>query len=112
MHGTPRLFIGRIRCALAGAVLGAAASSSALAAGSLTPLGDLDGGIFDSIATAVSADGSTVVGYSFSTSGFEAFRWTSGGGMVGLGDLPGGAFRSEAHGVSADGSVIVGYSTS
>ncbi len=50
----------------------------------------------------------SIVGWSFSASGREAFRWTSGGGMVGLGDIPGGGFESLAHGVSADGSVIVG----
>ena len=62
----------------------------------------------------VLADGSVVVGTSYSTSGTEAFRWTSDGGMVGLGDLPGGGFHSSAYGVSADGSVIVGqgYSAS
>jgi probable HAF family extracellular repeat protein len=59
-------------------------------------LGDLDAGLFTSQAFAVSADGSVVVGLGSSASGFEAFRWTSGGGMVGLGDLAGGAFFSQA----------------
>ncbi|MCH7603269.1 MAG: hypothetical protein IIB54_10920, partial [Planctomycetes bacterium] len=53
-------------------------------------LGDLPGGSISSGAWGVSADGSVVVGVSSSTSGQEAFRWTSGGGMVGLGDLAGG----------------------
>ena len=48
-------------------------------------------------------------GMATSLSGYEAFRWTSGGGMVGLGDLPGGTFESDAKDVSADGSVIVGH---
>jgi len=74
-------------------------------------LGDLPGGRFRSFAWGVSADGSVVVGYSDSTSGTEAFRWTSSGGMSGLGDLPGGLFGSYATGVSADGSVVVGRST-
>jgi probable HAF family extracellular repeat protein len=70
-------------------------------------LGDLPGGSFSSTATAISADGSVVVGYSYSGSGYQAFRWTSSGGMVGLGNLAGGS-ESLAYGVSADGSVIVG----
>jgi probable HAF family extracellular repeat protein len=61
---------------------------------------------------AVSADGSVVVGYGGTPSGYEAFRWTSAGGMVGLGDLAGGSFYSAALGISADGSTIVGESAS
>ena len=71
-------------------------------------LGDLSGGSFSSYAHDVSADGSTVVGWSKSASGNEAFRWTSTSGMVGLGDLSGGSFGSYARGVSADGSIVVG----
>src|SRR5215208_2279315 len=97
------------------AVLLGLASSPALA-GSFQGLGDLPGGTFRSYANAVSDDGSTVVGYSSSASssasGWEAFRWTSGGGMVGLGDLPGGTFQSYAHGVSDDLWTIVGSSSS
>jgi probable HAF family extracellular repeat protein len=78
----------------------------------ITGLGDLSGGSFYSVAFGVSADGAVVVGYSSGASGYEAFRWTSGGGMVGLGDLSGGSFSSLAYGVSADGSIIVGYSES
>jgi len=74
-------------------------------------LGDLPGGTVYSYPVGISADGSTVVGYSYSASGTEAFRWTSGGGMVGLGDLPGGDFSSSANGASADGSVVVGGSS-
>ena len=76
-------------------------------------LGDLPGGNFSSIAYAISADGSTVVGTSLGPSGWEAFRWT-GGVMTGLGQLPGGpaddARISAAWGVSADGSTVVGES--
>jgi probable HAF family extracellular repeat protein len=87
--------------------------STASAAASLTPLGDLlGGGMIYSLAHGVSSDGSVVVGTSRSDSGQEAFRWTSDGGMVGLGHLPGGRFSSEAYGVSDDGSVIVGGSDS
>ncbi|MFM6791056.1 MAG: HAF repeat/PEP-CTERM domain-containing protein, partial [Microcystis panniformis] len=56
----------------------------------------------------VSADGSVVVGYS--TSDYEASRWTQATGTVGLGNLEWASF-GEALGVSADGSVVVGYSS-
>lgn len=75
---------------------------------SFTGLGDLPGGDFSSTARRISADGLTIVGYSDSAEGREAFRWTGETGMAGLGDLPSVTFESEAFGVSADGSVIVG----
>lgn len=50
-------------------------------------LGDLPGSVFQSIAHGVSADGSTVVGWSWSALGAEAFRWTAATGMFGLGLL-------------------------
>jgi probable HAF family extracellular repeat protein len=74
-------------------------------------LGDLPGGSFQSLAFAVSADGSFVVGQSLSSnapSGGEAFRWTQATGMVALGDFSGGAYNSVAYGISPDGLVIVG----
>lgn len=58
-------------------------------------------------ASAVSADGSVVVG----SSGLFAFRWTESDGMVSLGDLPRGAAESDGLDVSADGSVVVGWGT-
>ncbi|MHC4676046.1 MAG: PKD domain-containing protein, partial [Planctomycetota bacterium] len=73
-------------------------------------LGDLPGGNFHSQVKDVSADGTTVVGWSSSASGSrEAFHWTESNGMVGLGDLPGDSFYSQAYSVSTDGSVVVGY---
>lgn len=84
--------------------------SPALSA-SFHSLGFLPGGSsLNSKANAISADGSTIVGMSKSSNGFEAFRWTAESGMTGLGDLAGGGFRSIAYGVSADGSVVVGQS--
>jgi probable HAF family extracellular repeat protein len=66
-----------------------------------------------SFSYAISADGSTVVGSSSSTThedrGSQAFRWTQGEGMVPLGILA-GEFDSTATAVSVDGSVIVGTS--
>jgi probable HAF family extracellular repeat protein len=80
--------------------------------GGMVPLGFLPGGGYSSAATAVSAEGSVVVGYSDSASGSEAFRWTAATKMVGLGYLnpaPHGN-QSHANAVSADGSVVVGSS--
>jgi len=78
-------------------------------AASFKGLGDLPGGVFESRADAISADGKVVVGRSDS-GGHEAFRWTDSDGMVGLGYLPGDN-ESGAQGVSSDGSVVVGYSS-
>lgn len=82
-------------------------------AAGVTALGDLPGGMFYSFATAVSADGGAVAGYSTSSDGQQAFRWTQATGMVGLGYLPGAISKSStATGVSADGTVVVGYGKS
>jgi probable HAF family extracellular repeat protein len=72
-------------------------------------LGYLPGGSnTSSSASAVSADGSVIVGVSTSAnSEQEGFRWTMSTGMVGLGFLPGGT-SSAASFVSGDGQVIVG----
>ncbi|MBN1786989.1 MAG: hypothetical protein JW806_01190 [Sedimentisphaerales bacterium] len=64
-----------------------------------------------SFATAISADGNAVVGFSKLGSGDkEAFRWTASEGMIGLGFLPADfpVDDSAAWDVSADGAVIVG----
>jgi uncharacterized membrane protein len=93
----------------------------ACSAASFTPLGDLPGDIFWSLPSAISGDGSTVVGQSYSSNGNEAFIWTRTGGMVGLGDFPGGppvldvssdGFFSRASDVSFDGTVVVGVGNS
>ena len=79
-------------------------------------LGDLPGQGFSSTASAVSADGSVVVGRSVSASEYEPFIWDSTHGMrevdevlTALGaDLTGWTLES-ADGISADGLTIVGY---
>jgi probable HAF family extracellular repeat protein len=72
-------------------------------------LGDLPGDPTYGVPLGVSADGGTVVGYSFSAnSPQEAFLWTQASGMILLGDLDGGAFYSWAEGISADGIWAVG----
>ncbi|HEY3243003.1 MAG TPA: hypothetical protein VGM03_06585 [Phycisphaerae bacterium] len=62
-------------------------------------------------ASAVTSDGSVIVGVSSSPNGsLEAFRWTAAG-MQGLGFLANPYLHvSEARAVSADGSVVVGWS--
>ena len=75
----------------------------------LTDLGTLPGAA-TSAATAVSADGSTVVGISDDA---RAFRWTAATGMQDLGSLGATApwFIASAEAVSADGSIVVGRSS-
>ena len=74
-------------------------------------LGALFGSNFWSYAHGVSADGSVIVGGSYSEStSHQAFRWTAETGMVSLGSFGGINPSSFARDVSADGSVIVGNS--
>jgi probable HAF family extracellular repeat protein len=77
------------------------------------PLGDFPEGSFHSIATAISADGDTVVGAGSryeSSSGFsDAMRWTQSAGLLNLQTLPLiDSMETYAHGVSGGGEVIVG----
>ncbi len=88
------------------------AQAQVLSTARFIPLGDLPGGDFHSFAVGMSADGSTVVGTSYSVRGEEAFRWTEAEGMMPLGDLEGGIFRSRARNVSADGRTVVGFGRS
>lgn len=90
----------------------ARASGECPSTSSFVGLGDLQGGAVASYASAFSGDGSVVVGISESTSGPQAFRWTTGTGLAALGDLSGGAFFSEAYRVSRDGTTVVGISMS
>lgn len=84
---------------------------SANASLSFTPLGDLPGGTTNSAAYGVSADGTVVVGASFTATGITAFTWTQGGGMVALPVLAGGT-GAIAYAVSGNGAVAVGFSDS
>lgn len=80
-------------------------------------LGDFPGGLYDSRAWGVSADGTAVVGRGWSSDplwpdgplGIQAFRWTSATGMVGLGSLP---LLPDSQGLatSGDGATVVGWS--
>jgi uncharacterized membrane protein len=81
--------------------------ASGARAQSFQGIGDLPGGAFESYASGVSADGTTVVGYGIGASGKTAVYWRNGV-LTGLGDLAGGAVDSIAFGTNQDGSVIVG----
>jgi hypothetical protein len=65
------------------------------------------------LATGVSADGSTAVGWKRdapSPGQYEAIRWRAAAGTIGLGVLAGSRIRfSRASSASIDGNVIVGY---
>lgn len=85
--------------------------------GQLTPLGDLVGGQFFSVALAASHDGSVIVGRGASESGFEAFIWSEPTGILnlrevliaqGVSNLDGWTLE-QAEGLSANGRVIVGW---
>jgi len=78
-----------------------------------TGLGFAPGGRTHSISTAISADGSTVVGYSAypNADGDDqliSFKWSAAGGMTLLPLSNANAPASYANAMSADGSVIVG----
>lgn len=100
-------------------VVGSSTSSNGTEAfrwqnGTMSPLGDLFGLFFNSIAYAASSGGSYIAG--LGTPGFfppviRAVRW-QGGSISSLGDLPGGDDFSTASGISANGSVVVGVSAS
>lgn len=84
--------------------------------GVMTGLGDLPGGDFFSSASAVSADGSVVVGQGTGANGEVAVIWDSLNGMRDLRDVLVGDFGLDLTGwtlryvsdISSDGTVIVG----
>ncbi|HRQ74215.1 MAG TPA: hypothetical protein PLU35_14415 [Phycisphaerales bacterium] len=100
--------------AAAATVMALASFAHAQRSASFFGLGDLPGGDINSSAAGLSADGSTVVGWSLYGGGFpglrQAFRWNEEG-MVGIGTLPGG-HESHANRVSGDGRWIVGNGSS
>ena len=72
----------------------------------MAPLGDIPGGAFNSGATAVSADGSVIVGTGRATTIYQrGFRW-EGGVLTDLG-APSGP-ESPLRGITADGTAAVG----
>jgi len=79
-------------------------------------LGELPGGISYSNANDISTDGSTVVGFSYTADGQEAFTWDQANGMRNLRDVLindwglnlAGWTLSEARGISDDGLIVVG----
>jgi probable HAF family extracellular repeat protein len=75
------------------------------------PLGELPGGFYLSSALAISDDGSTTVGTSYTFGGQEAVRWTADNTLISIGDFDGWDKRAAAFDVTADGSTIVGQGT-
>lgn len=88
-----------------------AVSATAVAQTSFQGLGDLPGGVFASIPTRISDDGSTVVGGSQADQ-IEAFRWRASTGMVSLGRLSGPDGLCYGQEVSPDGEIVVGVAYS
>lgn len=79
----------------------------------LEALGWLGSGALQySFSSDATTSGSTVVGQSVSSGGYEAFYWTQAGGMVALADLSGGSLLSAAWGINPAGTVVVGQGTS
>jgi len=86
------------------------------AAGGIVGLGDLAGGIVNSVANDVSGDGSVVVGRGESAVGDEAFVWDASNGLRSLRDVLSvelgldltGWILTEAEAISDDGLTIVG----
>jgi uncharacterized membrane protein len=77
---------------------------------SISGLGYLAPGGFQSLALGVSLDGTTIVGGSDAASDYLAFKIGSDGVMTQLATLP-GLVTSEAKAVNQDGNVIVGTAT-
>ncbi len=74
----------------------------------LVGLGDLDGGIPDSFALAVSGNGAVIVGL---TEGGPPFKWTQAGGMEPFEDGTGAVTFLRPTAISANGNVIAGTGT-
>jgi len=70
---------------------------------------NLAGTTSNTVAMAISSDGSTVVGNTISPSGYkESYRWTPAGGMISLRSDLGNPEATRVAGVSGDGSRIAG----
>ncbi len=78
-------------------------------AGGMEWLGSLEGGGDEAFALGMSNDGRVVVGWSSSSHGSEAFRWTPDFGMESLG-VGRSECSSRANDVSGDGRIAVGHS--
>lgn len=89
------------------AIFGIIAVSNALADVEFRGLGFVPGGS-SSTPRGTSANGAVVVGQSWVSDHYEAYRWSAETGMVSLGDLPSGLVDSTAWAASADGSIVVG----
>ena len=99
---------GSVLAAATAAIVAAGSFSPAVAsAAEFIPLGSLDPAQVFSGASAISADGSTVVGISMLNGKFEGYRWTRAGGMVSMG-LQTTSLSNLAGSVSANGTYVAG----
>ena len=96
-----------IRLALTVLFMSFGTTTAALAQASFKPLGFLPGNN-DSVAYAISADGSVIVGRSDSNGPTQAVAWDRKGTITSLGDLQNGSRNNYALGASGNGAVIVG----
>jgi probable HAF family extracellular repeat protein len=88
------------------------ASDETVWAARFIPIPSLESPAYINTATGVSQDGKVVAGWSDSTDGIRAFKWTAvnGASSLGVGYMPGSMKRvSQATAFSADGKVIVGW---
>ncbi|HEY8715477.1 MAG TPA: hypothetical protein VIM00_08845, partial [Candidatus Acidoferrum sp.] len=93
---------------LIGALTAALALPAAAEAASFQRLGQMPGARFGTYASAISSDGSTILGYGWvSSSKVQAYRWTVAGKYQLL-DSPGNSDFFGSGALSSDGSVIVG----
>jgi uncharacterized membrane protein len=91
-----------------GAVVWTLSSAEARPDTTFTPLGDLPGGTFGSVARGISNDGTIVVGQSMIDGGFSAgFRWSAPTGMTPLA-VPAGWPVADCLDISGDGSTLLG----
>src|SRR5262245_11349862 len=76
---------------------------------SFTGLGNqFPAGTFHSYCSAISADGTTIVGYFQDQEGTQGFRWSAMTGAISMDDQFPAGTSSWATGVSANGTTVVG----
>lgn len=78
-------------------------------AAGMVGLDQLPGGNSVAVANGVSGDGTTIVGYSSSSTGVVPVQWLSDQTVIELKGVLGASYLGQAYDVTPDGSVVVGY---